>query len=142
VPPEFVESGAVFFLTICTTPRRVNQLASAQAWAELSAAAMYYHAKGRWQVRLLLAMPDHIHALASFPATESISRVITAWKHYLHHQYGIAWQRDYFDHRLRNHESLSEKAAYIRQNPVRAGLVQTADAWPYVWTPETAATPS
>jgi hypothetical protein len=36
-----------------------------------------------------------------------------------------------FDHLLRSDESLSEKWAYLRQNPVRAGLVVNADGWPY-----------
>jgi len=46
---------------------------------------------------------------------------------------GIGWQRDFFDHRLRKNEAYLEKAAYIRMNPVRAGLVASAEDWPYVW---------
>ena len=36
-----------------------------------------------------------------------------------------------FDHVLRNDESYGEKWKYVRENPVRAGLVSRADAWPY-----------
>jgi len=32
----------------------------------------------------------------------------------------------FFDHILRNDESYSEKWEYVRENPVRAGLVQRA----------------
>ncbi len=86
-------------------------------------------------MHLLLLMPDHVHCLVSFPATESMSVVITAWKHYLARQYALQWQRDFFDHRLRGDESYDEKANYIRQNPVRAGLVKTSAEWPHVWEP-------
>jgi putative transposase len=41
------------------------------------------------------------------------------------------WQRGFFDHIIRNSESYSEKWDYVRENPVRAGLVSIADAWPF-----------
>ncbi len=42
----------------------------------------------------------------------------------------------FFDHRLREGESLELKAAYLRENPVRAGLVARADGWPWVFEAE------
>ena len=44
---------------------------------------------------------------------------------------GVDWQRDFFDHRLRGWESAQEKATYIRMNPVRAGLVENPEDWPF-----------
>ena len=41
------------------------------------------------------------------------------------------WQPGFFDHLLRNDESYAQKWNYVRENPVRAGLVQTPDDWPY-----------
>ena len=41
------------------------------------------------------------------------------------------WQRGFFDHVLRNDESYEDKWNYVRENPVRAGLVTKADDWPY-----------
>jgi len=32
---------------------------------------------------------------------------------------------------LRHDESLDEKVAYIRENPVRAGLIAKGEEWPY-----------
>jgi hypothetical protein len=43
----------------------------------------------------------------------------------------INWQRNFFDHRQRCDESLAEKFKYIRQNPVRAGLITPSEAWSY-----------
>jgi hypothetical protein len=36
-----------------------------------------------------------------------------------------------FDHLIRHSESYSEKWEYVRQNPVRAGLVNDPDKWPW-----------
>jgi hypothetical protein len=41
------------------------------------------------------------------------------------------WQPGSFDHVLRNDESYSQKWEYVRENPVRAGLVRKADEWPF-----------
>jgi REP-associated tyrosine transposase len=41
------------------------------------------------------------------------------------------WQRGFFDHLIRNTESYAQKWDYVRENPVRAGLVASSDAWEY-----------
>jgi putative transposase len=41
------------------------------------------------------------------------------------------WQKGFFDHIMRSADSYSEKWDYVSANPVRAGLVHHADAWPY-----------
>ncbi len=41
------------------------------------------------------------------------------------------WQEGFFDHLLRHDESLDQKWAYVRENPVRAGLVARWEDWPY-----------
>jgi hypothetical protein len=47
------------------------------------------------------------------------------------------WQRDFFDHVLRSDESYSEKWNYVFDNPVRAGLVSSANEWRYAGEIET-----
>lgn len=44
---------------------------------------------------------------------------------------GPYWQKGFFDHVMRNGESALQKWLYIRENPVRAGLVGCAEDWPY-----------
>ena len=41
------------------------------------------------------------------------------------------FQRDCWDRQLRTGESYAQKWAYVRNNPVRKGLVAHADEWPY-----------
>ncbi|RYH61344.1 MAG: IS200/IS605 family transposase [Alcaligenaceae bacterium] len=76
-------------------------------------------------------MPDHLHGLFSFPHTDRIKPAMSAMKSWLAKSQGIRWQRDFFDHRLRNWESGEEKRRYILMNPVRAGLCATPEAWPF-----------
>ena len=87
-------------------------------------------------MHFLLLMPDHLHALASFPTDRPMKEVVSEWKKYVARTVGIQWQRDFFDHRLRHDESLREKEDYIWQNPVRAGLVSSPVDWPYFWQPK------
>ena len=42
------------------------------------------------------------------------------------------WQKGFFDHVLRSQESAREKWKYVRENPVRAGLVEYSSEWRYL----------
>jgi REP element-mobilizing transposase RayT len=95
--------------------------------------AVYYHTSGIWWLHLFLLMPDHLHALLAVPPGKQLGRTIAAWKSYQSKSLKVEWQAGFFDHRLRNDESLEEKAHYIRMNPVRAGLVAMPGDWPHVW---------
>lgn len=64
-----------------------------------------------------------------------MTAVIRDWKRYTARVGGISWQRDFFDHRLRSNERWEDKAAYIRQNPVRKGLVADPAQWLWVYAP-------
>lgn len=41
------------------------------------------------------------------------------------------WQPEFFEHLMRSDESRSEKWRYVRDNPVRAGLMFEAGEWPF-----------
>ena len=78
-------------------------------------------------------MPDHLHALISFPREIKMSRVIGEWKAHHRRANELLWQENFFDHRLRNEAELFEKHRYILNNPVAKGLCPTADAWPWIF---------
>jgi putative transposase len=94
--------------------------------------AAIYDRQQNWYLVLLLLMPDHLHALVSIGGETSLSKVIGNFKRTTGKFAEVQWQRNFFDHRLRGDEDPLGKSAYIRQNPVRAGLVASADDWPYV----------
>ncbi|SPE50022.1 conserved hypothetical protein [Verrucomicrobia bacterium] len=57
------------------------------------------------------------------------------WKKFISRKSGVDWQRDFFDHRLRDHWELQEKTSYILMNPVRKGLCERAEHWVWVYRP-------
>ncbi len=134
--PPWVASGALFFVTVCCRHRGVNVLARDEVAGVLFDAVQHYVATGGWYVRLMLLMPDHLHGLIAVPIEGDLERTVRNWKRFLARHAGIEWQRDFFDHRVRNEESIEEKAAYIRNNPVRGGLVVRREDWRFVWEPK------
>jgi putative transposase len=45
---------------------------------------------------------------------------------------GELWQRSYFEHVLRDDEDTFQVAQYILDNPVRAGLVESPENYPFL----------
>ena len=107
-------------------------------------AARFRHDNGIWFLALFLVMPDHIHLIAKFPmgAAAAVSSkppyrdgmewVIADFKRWLATKFGLRFQRDFWDTRLRDEAQFAEKFAYICNNPVRKGLCQVAREWPHV----------
>jgi putative transposase len=84
-----------------------------------------------------MIMPDHVHLMLSFPDMEKrIQTIVSKWKEWTAKTLQIEWQRDFFEHRLRKEESFREKADYVLANPVRAGLVNRPQDWPYIFIAE------
>jgi putative transposase len=136
-PPLSIDtSKAVFFITICCKQRGKNQLCHSAVVPVLFDAVRFYEGNHKWFVHLMVVMPDHVHFLASFAMDVKMKDLIACWKRFTSTRAAICWQRDFFDHRLRSDESFDEKAAYILQNPVRAGLAARAEDWPYILMPE------
>jgi putative transposase len=78
-------------------------------------------------------MPDHVHLFVRGGADFVLSQWIRMLKRSLSKSISVDlphWQEGFFDHLLRHSESYSQKWEYVRQNPVRAGLVKEPDDWP------------
>jgi len=132
--PSWVKDGAIYFITICTQPRGEDQFCHSVIATWVNESFAFCEQRGDWWVHLLLLMPDHLHAVMSFAQEPGMVRAISQWKRYAAREQHIRWQRDFFEHRLRDSASLAEKALYIRMNPVRAGLMSRPEDWPYVWS--------
>ena len=128
--PGWVPDGEVFHIRIRAESPDLTCASVAHA---LLTSVGHYQASGRWHCPLFLLMPDHLHALISFPREPGMSDTVRAWKTYHARQHGIRWQSGYFDHRIRSEDELTAKAHYIRQNPVVKGLCAVPEAWPWKW---------
>jgi REP element-mobilizing transposase RayT/mono/diheme cytochrome c family protein len=127
----------IFFITVCCNARGRNQLCHAEIARTIFDLAEFRNDNAIWYAHLICLMPDHLHALISFPYEQPMRQIIANWKRFLATKLKTDWQRDFFDHRLRRDESFTEKSDYIRANPVRAGLVNRSEEWPYFWRPNT-----
>ena len=127
----------IYFVTACTQNRR-NILATPAIHKTFLRFGKKGPLHGAW-VGAYVVMPDHLHV---FLSTDDEKIAISAWMKSLKntvskilHANGVAppyWQKTFFDHLLRSSESYSEKWNYVRENPVRAGLVGKAEDWPYM----------
>jgi len=76
-------------------------------------------------------MPDHLHMLIGVSGNAQLSSMIRDFKRITTRIANSAWQRNLFYHRLPRDESLDEKVAHVRENPLRAGLIAEGEEWPY-----------
>jgi REP element-mobilizing transposase RayT len=80
-------------------------------------------------------MPDHLHWVIDDCA--HMSALVRRFKSYTIRRAresgveGRLWQRSYWDHVIRDSEGLGPTIRYVLANPVRAGLVDSPDDWPW-----------
>ena len=133
----------IYFVTACTKGRR-QVLAHDHVAHILVEEWRDAHQRHGWAIGRYVIMPDHVHFFCR-PERDAnmLSDFVGFWKSYTSRRINklgrprstpaatTLWQREFFDHVLRSSESYSEKRSYVRDNPVRAGLVASADDWPY-----------
>jgi len=126
----------IYFVTIVTTERRKVFLDERVAWATLDC---LQGLRQQWQARIYIycLMPDHLHLLVGIGESgKTLGALCGAFKSLSTRLYwqwyeGRLWQRQFYDHIIRNEEDFRETLEYIRLNPVRKGLVETWSDWPY-----------
>ncbi len=126
----------IYFVTTCTIDRR-HILATAVIHESFVRFAEEGPKHGAW-IGAYVLMPDHLHAFVAMD-DEKIS--LAQWMKSLKNVLSKAlrsggvpaphWQKTFFDRVFRSAESYSEKWNYVRENPVRAGLVQRWQDWPF-----------
>lgn len=89
----------------------------------------------RWKVLCAVAMPDHLHLLASPSRSrdESVSKFLKWFQRWFNEELSPEWRwmEGGFDRLLRREESCAKQWQYMRENPVRGGLVERPEVWPY-----------
>ncbi len=88
-----------------------------------------------WLVGRYVVMPDHVHYFAwATPESRDYQNWVKYWKSKFSKSHGkknLRMQSDNWDTRMRCESQYEEKWQYVRQNPVRAGLVENADHWEF-----------
>jgi putative transposase len=132
--PEWRDWDWVCLLTVCSRPRGTPQLVDPGVAERIRATLTFHHDAATWRLHAAVVMPDHVHVLLTVPAWLDLAHVVRNWKRYLARMHGVVRQRDFDQHRLRRGAHYGAKLDYLRQTPVRAGLVDRPEDWPYFWT--------
>lgn len=92
----------------------------------------------RYRMLAWTVMPNHVHLLMETVPAHPLYRIVQGWKGFtavaanrLLGRTGTFWQRDYFDRYVRDDRHSAAIIHYIEHNPVKAGLVERAEAWPF-----------
>ena len=81
-----------------------------------------------------VVMPEHVHLLISEPERGPLSSAIQAIKQSVTRNLdwaGHFWQARYYDFNVYTDEKRIEKLRYVHRNPVRRGLVDRPEDWPW-----------
>jgi REP element-mobilizing transposase RayT len=90
----------------------------------------------RYRLFAWSVMPNHVHVLAQTIGKISLAGILHSWKSYsskaanqILGRTGEFWQREYYDHLIRNDAEFDRAARYVMENPSKAGL----ENWSWVW---------
>ena len=128
-----MDSDRIFFVTTVTANRQPIFRRDAVARLLIDTLADYRDER-KFLLHEFVIMPDHVHALLTPAAEISVERVMQCIKgnfSYRLRSRPPVWQASFTNHRVPDFEDYEHHREYIRMNPVRAGLVARAEAYPY-----------
>jgi len=92
----------------------------------------------RYRLIAWCVMPNHVHVLIETWVGYPLDKVLHSWKSFTAQEAnkvlkltGAFWGREYYDRFMRDERHFAQTVTYIEQNPVKAGLVKSAEAWPF-----------
>lgn len=130
------DTSPLYFVTFCTHLRK-PYLARDEVHAAFVAYSERAQREFNTAVGRYVIMPDHVHLFVRGSQGFTLGPWVGHLKQALAKAAKLSramtqlWEEGFFDHVLRSDESYAEKWDYVRENPVRAGLVKSAEDWPY-----------
>jgi REP element-mobilizing transposase RayT len=117
-------------------------LAHTQVARHVQESLLHFHGQ-RYHLHAWCVMPNHVHVLVE--PLVGLARIVQGWKSFTAHWVlgkneefalgiptsGQLWMREYWDRYIRDARHYQRAVEYIHQNPVKAGLCRTAQAWPW-----------
>jgi putative DNA methylase len=97
-----------------------------------------HFAGDRYILHAWVVMPNHTHILFTPLPGWDLSRIVHTWKSYTAHKInqllarsGKLWQDEPFDRFIRDARHFNNALAYVENNPVKAGLCDKPEEWPW-----------
>jgi REP element-mobilizing transposase RayT len=90
----------------------------------------------RYRLFAWCVMPNHVHVVARLLPGQALAAVVHSWKSFtakrantILGKQGTFWQREYYDHLIRNENEFERAMNYVADNPAKANLKD----WKWVW---------
>ncbi len=135
--PHWELQGSTYFITM-----RVDQLVGTPFYNKPVAYAMVESLKKEDSQKYMLfayvVMPDHLHLILKPIKGVKLPNLLKQLKGFsadrlnrILNRSGKFWQKESFDHLIRDDAGLREKWEYIKENPVKANLVKKAEEYQF-----------
>ncbi|TES93221.1 MAG: hypothetical protein E3J87_02755 [Candidatus Cloacimonadota bacterium] len=106
--------------------------------AETVISAIYFCHKKEWMYLLsFVVMPEHSHIII-IPRDKDSSQIMHSIKSYTANKIneflkrkGNLWQQSFWEYTIPNRKILLQKVQYVHNNPVRKGLCNTPEEYPF-----------
>jgi len=138
------EDGYSYFLTVITYQRNPILIDNIELLRESFRQSKQ---KYRYSIEAIVILPEHFHMMITPENATDYPRIVGAIKAYFSRycdiealeqsqsrnkkRYKPVWQKRYFEHTIRNEKDFELHLNYIKQNPVKHGLVESALEWEY-----------
>jgi len=103
--------------------------------ASIVARALKHFQGRRYDLSAWCVMPNHVHVVVRPCPGHRLAEILHSWKSFtatrinrLLGRAGRLWQREYFDHLIRDEREFGRIIQYVLENPAKAGLKN----WPWV----------
>jgi putative transposase len=97
-----------------------------------------YAAARKFRVHDFVIMPNHLHVLLTVGSEMTVEKAMQLIKGGFSYRVkkecgyrGEVWQRGFSEVRITDQDSFARHQSYIAENPVKAGLSETPDAFPH-----------
>ena len=139
--------GYSYFITVVTHERNPILIKNINLLRESFAVSKEQYT---YNIDAIVILPDHFHMVITPKYAEEYPHIIRVIKQhfskhclvddYAHlHQsysrdkkgYSLIWQKRFYEHTIRNEKDLLEKMQYIRNNPVKHGVIEDISQWKY-----------
>jgi REP element-mobilizing transposase RayT len=104
--------------------------------AEVVSSTLTHFAEARYRLFAWCVMPNHVHVVIRIFPNYKLADVVHSWKSFTAKQAnkildrrGEFWQREYYDHLIRDESEFTRSVQYVAENPRKAGL----QSWLWVW---------
>jgi len=127
-------NGGTYFFTLATA-RRAPIFCAPEVRLILRTAIQKVRQRHPFEIVAMVVLPDHMHALWRLPANDSDFSL--RWRLIKTHMTRHAghgkrlWQQSYWEHAIRDERDLSHHLDYLHWNPVKHGLVERVQDWPW-----------